>query len=127
MNIQEAIDENSNLYAAALNHWGEEVMLRWLQEEATELALAASHYHRNKIPKEELLDEAADTLVMILQIARHLGTEEFCEAVHQKTLRLIEKVRDEAPFVKETNQRVSQKGNNHGIRGRNLGFEASSQ
>lgn len=62
--------ERDEIFRSAISKWGERSQIEMLQEEATELALAARKYIRNGDLKsiKELASEIADVNIMITQV-----------------------------------------------------------
>lgn len=86
-------------------HYGYEPQSRQLIEEMAELTVAINKGWRKKHPLEysagseyeHILEEIADTLIMILQIKHLLGVEdkELLAIVEQKVDRQIERIKNE--------------------------------
>lgn len=64
------------LYKKAINLWGEDLQYGMLCEECGELISALNHYRRGRVDRDDVLEEMADTIIMIKQILFMLELEE---------------------------------------------------
>lgn len=80
---------------AAINKYGHKPQWRQVQEECNELAVAVSHYVRQrKGAKEEVIDELADVYICLRQALLMLQCwDEFYECIDFKINRLNEKIK----------------------------------
>ncbi len=85
-----------DLYRRALTRWGAEEQLRMVQEEANELAVAVSHYLRQRIDAKAVAEEIADVMIMCEQamFVLHVGGD-VATAMDRKLERLDARLRGE--------------------------------
>lgn len=95
---------NENLKKIA-NHFGHASQLNKISEESKELTEAADDYHQALVveddpielayAREHLIEEMADTLIMIKQVAYlECAEDELAEAVEQKTQRTLKRIKE---------------------------------
>jgi len=98
--------DNNKLYTRAISHWGILSQIRMAQEEAIELALAISHWIREKNNVRNLVEEMADVSIMIeqLQLIMGVSDDELGRIKDSKLKRLGEKL-DLEDQVKEALKR----------------------
>ena len=65
--------ENTDIYKAALDCWGESSQILMLVEETGEMLSALSQFSRGRITLDELIEEMIDTLMMIDEMFHMLG------------------------------------------------------
>jgi len=98
----------AEIYQAALNAWGLPAQLAMLAEEASELSVAALHCLRDAKEKRaairDLVDEMADTQIMIEQLAQALDVEDSVERVVRFKL---ERLRGRIPGSSKTRYLVT--------------------
>ena len=77
------------LYDECSYIWGLESQLRQAQEECAELILAISHFIRGREDAEaNVMEELADTYLMVNQLIRHFGKDEVMNIVNFKSNRV---------------------------------------
>lgn len=79
---------------SAILKYGSELQLRQLQEECNELAMAVSHYVREREgARDEMIEEIADVYICMRQALSILGCfDEFHEKVDYKINRLEDRI-----------------------------------
>ncbi|MGQ4893507.1 MAG: hypothetical protein ACP6IQ_02655 [Candidatus Njordarchaeia archaeon] len=82
------------LYASALLKWGLDSQFGVLQEEAAELIVAISHYLRQRIDEEKLLEELVDIEIMLEQIKMCFDEDKIKEIKDEKLKRLEKRLED---------------------------------
>lgn len=89
----------------AINQYGNEAQFRQLQEECNELAVAVSHYIRQKRgSKGELIEELADVYICLRQALLMLQCwDDFYNKINLKVDDLAGRLPDESQEVKEIN------------------------
>jgi len=82
------------LFDECLDFWGFDAQLKQLQEECLELALAISHYRRNR-PNvmENLIEELADVQLMSREIIHAVGPEKVIDIFDKKSDLVAEKLK----------------------------------
>ena len=65
--------ENTDIYKAALDRWGEASQVLMLVEETGEMLSAFSQFSRGRITLDELIEEMIDTLMLIDEMFYMLG------------------------------------------------------
>lgn len=80
----------TEIYKRAIDKWGEKSQIEMLQEEATELALAARKMIRNNNDEslEALSSEIADVYIMIEQMKQIFGNEFELMILKQRNLKI---------------------------------------
>ncbi|HKL48218.1 MAG TPA: antitoxin [Desulfuromonadales bacterium] len=78
----------TGIYRAALEKWGEEAQYDQAIEECAELITALKHYKRNRVGRQEVVDELADLTLMIGQLSWMFGEEDVEAAVSDKLKKL---------------------------------------
>ena len=78
----------TGIYRAALEKWGEEAQYDQAIEECAELITALKHYKRNRVGRQEVVDELADLTLMIGQLSWMFGEEDVEAAVADKLKKL---------------------------------------
>lgn len=76
----------------AVRCWGPEPQWRMLQEECGELVAAINQRTRGRISGDQLAEECADVLILLIQARRMLGRGVFDRAVETKLARLEERL-----------------------------------
>lgn len=77
----------------AIDTFGTEAQLDMAQEEAAELIVAISHYERDIVTADEVVEEAADLQIMIDQLGRMLDADdEIQDVVNRKVDRLEKRI-----------------------------------
>jgi len=77
-----------DIYRAALAKWGEEAQFDQAVEECAELIAALKHYKRDKVGRQQIIDELADVALMVGQLSFMLGEELVEQAIETKLLKL---------------------------------------
>jgi len=73
--------------------WGEPAQLGMMVEECAELIVAIHHYGRGKCPREDVIEEIADVLVVACQLAATFAPDGAVEAaVNLKLSRLNQRI-----------------------------------
>lgn len=68
--------------AAAVERWGDEKQLRQTQEECAELIAAINRYERGREgARENMLEEAGQVFIMLMQVREIVGHDAFADAV----------------------------------------------
>ena len=73
-----------HIYRAALDKWGEEAQYDQAVEECAELIAALKHYKRDKVDRQQIVDELADVALMVGQLSFMLGEQRVEEAIEAK-------------------------------------------
>jgi NTP pyrophosphatase (non-canonical NTP hydrolase) len=76
------------IYRATLAKWGEEAQYDQAVEECAELIAALKHFKRDKVGKEQVIDELADVALMVGQLSFMLGEERVRQAIENKLAKL---------------------------------------
>jgi NTP pyrophosphatase (non-canonical NTP hydrolase) len=77
-----------SIYRATLAKWGEEAQYDQAVEECAELITALKHYKRDKIGRDQVIDELADVALMVGQLSFMFGEEQVRQAVEKKLAKL---------------------------------------
>ncbi len=77
-----------NIYRAALAKWGEEAQFDQAVEECAELIAALKHFKRDKVGRQQIIDELADVALMVGQLSFMLGEDRVEEAIQSKLCKL---------------------------------------
>lgn len=83
------------LATSARMHYGMEMQLRCIQEEAAELIVAISHHLRPNRPDSgtgEIAEEAADLIVLLAQLADFLGPGALDQPIYRSEDKLRKKL-----------------------------------
>lgn len=78
----------TEIYRATIEKWGEEAQYDQAIEECAELITALKHYKRNRVGRQEVVDELADLTLMIGQLSWMFGEEDVEAAVADKLEKL---------------------------------------
>jgi NTP pyrophosphatase (non-canonical NTP hydrolase) len=96
-------DDLLKLYDECMEFWGLERQLRMTQEECGELIIAISHFIRGrKNSIDNLIEELADTQLMLNQIIHHVGEDEVKKIIDIKSdyvKRKLEEAKEKANGV----------------------------
>lgn len=76
------------VFRATLTKWGEEAQYDQAVEECAELIAALKHFKRQRIGREQLIDELADVALMVGQLSWMLGEETVSRAMERKLAKL---------------------------------------
>ena len=82
------MQNDSELYQATLDKWGEEAQYDQAIEECAELIASLKHYKRGKVGEADIIDELADVTLMIGQLSWMFGVEKIDQAIEQKLIKL---------------------------------------
>jgi len=82
------MQNDSELYQATLDKWGEEAQYDQAIEECAELIASLQHYKRGKVGEADIIDELADVTLMIGQLSWMFGVEKIDQAIEQKLIKL---------------------------------------
>lgn len=86
-------EERREIYKKAMDVWGFDAQARVLQEECAELIVAVSHLNRGREDAiMEVVEELADTYIMVGQITEYLGPDLIEHVVDSKLGRVEEKL-----------------------------------
>jgi NTP pyrophosphatase (non-canonical NTP hydrolase) len=77
-----------SVYRATLAKWGEEAQYDQAVEECAELIAALKHFKRDKIGREQVIEELADVALMVGQLSFMFGEEQVQQAVERKLAKL---------------------------------------
>ncbi|MEZ4484743.1 MAG: MazG nucleotide pyrophosphohydrolase domain-containing protein [Syntrophotaleaceae bacterium] len=77
-----------DIYRATLDKWGEEAQFDQAVEECAELIAAIKHYKREKVDRQQIIDELADVTLMVGQLAFMLGEDRVEQAIEAKLQKL---------------------------------------
>ena len=88
--------ERKEIYKKCMKAWGFDAQARVLQEECAELIVAVSHFNREREGAiMELVQELADTYIMVGQIIEYLGSDVVEHVVNCKLNNVKEKLKKE--------------------------------
>ncbi len=76
------------IYRAALRKWGEEAQFDQAVEECAELIAALKHLKRDKVGRQQVIDELADVALMVGQLSFMLGEDRVEQAIEAKLTKL---------------------------------------
>lgn len=86
-------EERRKIYRKAMEAWGFDAQARVCQEECAELITAISHLSRNREDAMmEVVEELADTYIMVGQIIEYLGSDVVEHVVNCKLGKVKEKL-----------------------------------
>ncbi len=77
-----------DIYRAALAKWGEEAQFDQAVEECAELIAALKHYKRDKVDRQQIIDELADVTLMVGQLVFMFGEDRVEQAIETKLNKL---------------------------------------
>lgn len=81
------------IYAHAINKWGNDSQINMLNEECGELITAVAQLPRGRVSEHDVLTELADVHIMVEQIALILGYDKFEKEKDRKLERLRERLK----------------------------------
>jgi len=94
--------DQKKIYQEATALWGVEFLRGMIHEEYGEYLVAENHYfNRNRCTEDDLVEEVADVMVTMFQLALLLGETEVLEVMQRKIVRLGERVAQANPQWKE--------------------------
>lgn len=82
------MDKYHDIYRATLTKWGEEAQYDQAVEECAELIAAIKHYKRDKVGRQQIIEELADVALMVGQLSFMLGEDLVEQAIEKKLLKL---------------------------------------
>lgn len=85
------------IYRAALGKWGEEAQFDQAVEECAELITALKHFKRDKVGRQQVIDELADVALMVGQLSFMLGEDRVEQAIDAKLAKLKGLLASDAP------------------------------
>lgn len=86
------VESAANVGERAVAKYGYSAQELMIVEECGELLTALARVHRGRDHDSAVVEEAADVLIVVLQIGLHLDAERFLEILAAKTCRLSERV-----------------------------------
>lgn len=89
MTVTNYLDDE--VYNDAIEAWGLSAQMGQLVEEAAELIIAIRHWERGRVDFSEVIEEAADTMLMCMQV-RYLYPKEFDNILDYKINRTKNKL-----------------------------------
>lgn len=78
-----------------LKHFGEKSQMQKAQEECSELITTIYHYNDGKASRQDLIEEIADTCIMMEQLKELFNTKnEIDDAIQRKLERTLERIKE---------------------------------
>ncbi len=77
-----------NIYADAINTWGNDAQILKAKEECLEFVLVCLYHEQGRATDSEVIDEAADALITLRQVRLILGPALVDAAIERKLKRL---------------------------------------
>jgi NTP pyrophosphatase (non-canonical NTP hydrolase) len=77
-------DVDEDVLERALDEWGIDLQADKAEEEAAEFIVASKHFGQGKVDEENVVEEVADVMVMVEQLALWLGRERVQEKIDEK-------------------------------------------
>lgn len=86
-------EQKTALYAQAIEHYGLETQVIMVFEETAELQNALAKFIRGRGTQQAVITELADVSIMVEQMARLFGQEDFATEKERKLKRLARRLR----------------------------------
>jgi len=87
-----ATQSQLEVFQSAIDHWGEMVQVGMAIEEMGELLAALNQWDRGRVGVEEVVEEVADVMVTMHQLALMVGYDRVLEAFDKKMDKLRRKL-----------------------------------